>query len=100
MPSSWRTVALSREMRIRTSRRRQPAARQAQEAAWDLVWQRRAVYFATVAASLYLLVQPLRAPVPEGQAIDLGVVARLLGFVASLLPSLVAPWIRSAGASR
>jgi hypothetical protein len=33
---------------------------QAQETAWNLVWWRRLVYFATVAASLWLLVRPFR----------------------------------------
>ncbi|MGH9374207.1 MAG: phospholipase effector Tle1 domain-containing protein, partial [Vicinamibacterales bacterium] len=67
---------------------------QAQEAAWDLVWRRRVVYFATVAASLYLLVQPLRAPVPAGTAIEPGLVARLLATVGSFTPAVVDPWIR------
>jgi hypothetical protein len=66
----------------------------AQESAWNLVWQRRIVYFATVAVSLYLIIQPLRAPVAAGALIERGVVARVLGLLDSFLPALVAPWIR------
>ena len=66
----------------------------AQEAAWDLVWQRRIVYFATVAVSLYLLVQPLLAPVVEGTRGVRNAGARFVGLIGSFLPSLAAPWIR------
>ena len=66
----------------------------AQEKAWDLVWQRRAVYFAAVFATIYLLVLPLRDPVPASATIELGIVAKAIGLVASFLPGMFAPWVR------
>lgn len=66
----------------------------AQESAWDLVWQRRVVYFATVAASLYLILKPVFARVLEGTTFERGLVARGLDGLQSFLPALAAPWIR------
>jgi hypothetical protein len=64
-----------------------------QEAAWDLVWQRRLVYFATVAASLYLLIQPLRHSALDGAPAEAGSLARLIALAGSWLPSFASPWI-------
>jgi hypothetical protein len=65
----------------------------AQEACWDLVWQRRAVYFAAVAASLFLLGQPLRAPVENVNTIEMGLVARGLEAMRSFVPGFASRWI-------
>jgi hypothetical protein len=68
----------------------------AQEAAWDLVWKRRLVYFATVAVSLALLVAPLVDAAADGRVIvhEPMLVSRAIGLAAQWLPAFVAPWAR------
>jgi hypothetical protein len=66
----------------------------AQEAAWDLVWWRRVAYFAAVAVTLVLLVQPFR----EGADVirrspERGTAGRLVALAGEWLPSLASPWI-------
>ena len=66
----------------------------AQEAAWDLVWRRRVVYFAVVAVSLWLLLRPF---LPGAQAAvaagELGIGARLVSAVAAFTPWFLSPWM-------
>lgn len=65
----------------------------AQERAWDLVWWRRLVYFATVATSLTLAAFPLhfgRGPCASG---SFCVVASAIEVAGSFLPAFAAPWI-------
>jgi uncharacterized protein (DUF2235 family) len=67
----------------------------AQEAAWNLVWQRRVVYFTTVAASLVLAALPLSSG-QSGIGLLNGNFPALSAFVTAvggLLPSLASPWV-------
>jgi uncharacterized protein (DUF2235 family) len=66
-----------------------------QERAWNLVWKRRIVYFATVFASVVLMTLPFgtaggRLGLFDDAAPSLGMVVRALG---ALLPALASPWI-------
>jgi hypothetical protein len=68
----------------------------AQEAAWDLVWIRRVVYFATVALSLWLVCAPLADPVAPDRVVvrEPMLVSRAIAVAATWLPAFVAPWAR------
>src|SRR5262249_8056299 len=65
-----------------------------QERVWDLVWWRRVVYFATVAASLYLVLYPLSRYLPRSDAdtTALHPVSDVLGFTSVFLPNSGNPW--------
>jgi len=64
----------------------------AQEAAWNLVWRKRAVYFTAVAVSLGLALMPLAGQ--EGQSLERGALTRAVLALGELLPSLASPWVR------
>ena len=68
---------------------------QRQEWAWDWVWWRRVVYFATVAASVFLAAMPLLVwwrPGP-GPASALEIIRPVIFGVGKFLPSFASPWI-------
>ncbi len=67
---------------------------QAQETAWDTVWYRRIVYFATIAAVLALVLRPFR----DGadviiEASERGGAARAIQAIGAMLPSAASPWV-------
>jgi len=69
--------------------------RQAAEKVWDLVWKKRVVYFATVAAGFALALFPLYRHATEtcgGPACSIAPLIRSLGL---FLPSLAAPWLKA-----
>jgi hypothetical protein len=70
------------------------ARARAQEAAWNLVWWRRLVYFLTVIASVVLAIRPIwnRAANSE-QPAEPGMVTRVVDLVGDMLPSMASPWI-------
>ena len=73
---------------------RSTARVRAQEVIWDLVWLRRAAYFATVALTVGLLAWPLR----DGAEAVAGIAAsggglRLIGFIGGFLPESASPWV-------
>jgi uncharacterized protein (DUF2235 family) len=65
---------------------------QAQENVWNLVWWRRAAYFATVAASLTLASRPFTQPAVE--TLEQGAAARAIAAAGDMLPRFASPWIR------
>jgi hypothetical protein len=66
-----------------------------QERVWDMVWWRRVVYFATVAASLYIILYPLSRAVPRSakDTTALHPVSDALGFISVFLPNYGNPWL-------
>jgi Uncharacterized alpha/beta hydrolase domain (DUF2235) len=67
---------------------------EAQEAAWDRVWLKRLVYFATVAVSLGLLLRPLGWGAEEASRVaEWGGPHRAIAFVGGFLPSYASPWV-------
>lgn len=66
-----------------------------QETAWNWVWRRRVVYFATVFASLYLAALPLiNTKWPGlGQASWAEMLIPVADMVGEVLPNFVSPWI-------
>jgi hypothetical protein len=75
---------------------RERAARSgAQEAAWNLVWWKRAVYFVAVGVSLLLALMPfVRGATSPGRALERGALTRAVLSLGELLPSLASPWVR------
>ncbi len=66
-----------------------------QESAWNLIWLKRIVYFATVAASLYLVLYPLQKQLPayveyESRVRWLSDIVRMVG---AFLPNAMDTWI-------
>jgi uncharacterized protein (DUF2235 family) len=66
-----------------------------QERAWNLIWLKRIVYFATVAASLYLVLYPLQKQLPvyveyESRIRWLSDMVRMIG---AFLPNAMDTWI-------
>lgn len=68
-----------------------------QEAAWDLVWRRRVVYFLTVAASLCVAALPLVVAScgGPGEASRAAFLIPLIELVRAFLPELAAPWLNA-----
>jgi hypothetical protein len=67
---------------------------EAQEAAWDRVFLKRLVYFATVMASLTLLLRPLGWGAEEASRItEWGGPQRAVAFLGGFLPSYASPWV-------
>jgi hypothetical protein len=65
----------------------------AQESAWNLVWWRRVLYFATLAVSAVLLARPfLEDAAPLGPA-ERTVASQLIAIVGENLPALATPWV-------
>jgi uncharacterized protein (DUF2235 family) len=74
----------------------QTAARaKAQEGVWDLVWGRRVVYFATVAASLYLALFPIIHQTVKSAEYEtpLRPTAQTVRVVGAFLPGFASWWI-------
>jgi uncharacterized protein (DUF2235 family) len=74
----------------------QAAARaKAQESIWDLVWGRRVVYFATVAASLYLALFPVIHQTVKSAEYEtpLRPTAQAIRLVGAFLPGFAGWWI-------
>ena len=69
----------------------------AQEQVWNLVWARRVVYFATVAATLHLVLYPLsRALPPEAElSTTLRPVSDLVQMIGAILPSALDVWVNA-----
>jgi uncharacterized protein (DUF2235 family) len=69
----------------------------AQERVWNIVWLRRLVYFATVAASLYLAIYPLvrAAPKADEYATWLRPLSDSIRIIGSFLPGALAVWINA-----
>ena len=67
-----------------------------QERAWNWVWGRRVVYFATVLASLYLAILPLDHPARLGGcATALCFLSSVIGAAGAVLPGFASPWIEA-----
>jgi hypothetical protein len=64
-----------------------------QENAWDLVWRKRVVYFATVAVTLLLVLLPFNQRAGTGPPIERGALARLILSLGEFLPSLAERWV-------
>jgi uncharacterized protein (DUF2235 family) len=66
----------------------------AQEHVWNDIWKRRIVYFATVGATLWLLVFPLVSAATREDEFTSPIrwVSDLIRIVGSFLPSLADPW--------
>jgi uncharacterized protein (DUF2235 family) len=77
-----------------TSQQAQARAK-AQEQVWNLVWARRVVYFATVAATLHLVLYPLVRALPPSYEMStpLRPVSDLLRMVGAFLPDALDVWI-------
>jgi hypothetical protein len=71
------------------------ARAKAQEEVWNLVWLRRVVYFATVAASLYLLLYPLVQTFPPAAeySTPLRPVSDVIRFLGGFAPGALKPWL-------
>lgn len=64
----------------------------AQEAAWDLVWWRRLVYFTTVAVTLTVLARPF-GNAAAAEAVETNAAGRAVAAVGGLLPGFASPWV-------
>jgi len=65
-----------------------------QERTWNLVWWRRIIYFATVAASALIVIAPFVFTRRDGGIDGEGaLVSRLVSIAGSMLPGLTAPWV-------
>jgi uncharacterized protein (DUF2235 family) len=73
------------------------ARAKAQEQVWNLVWARRVVYFATVAATLHLVLYPLVRALPPSYEMStpLRPVSDLLRMIGSFLPDALDVWINA-----
>jgi hypothetical protein len=71
------------------------ARAKAQEEVWNLVWLRRVIYFATVLASLYLLLYPLVQSFPPAAeySTPLRPVSDLIRFLGGFAPGALKPWL-------
>ena len=69
----------------------------AQERVWNLVWFRRVVYFATVFATLYLLLYPLFRIFPRVDEFSTSFrpVSDLIRLVGTFVPSAFEPWLNA-----
>jgi uncharacterized protein (DUF2235 family) len=67
----------------------------AQESIWNVVWRRRAVYFLTVFASLYMVVYPLvrESYAYQEMATRLRIVSDTIKLVGAFLPSGATRWL-------
>ena len=101
VPAATRTTPLvSRELRERLTGDKAAAAARAQatEALWDVVWYRRLTYFATLAATLLLLLMPFyvaslpTAPFLADGRTWIGGIIRLLALI---LPNFAGEWIEA-----
>jgi hypothetical protein len=63
-----------------------------QEAAWNLVWLKRFVYFLTVGVSLVLALLPFIGDAPT--TAERGPISRVILSLGQFLPSFAAPWVR------
>lgn len=66
-----------------------------QESAWDIIWQRRIVYFLTVIASIYLAAFPLMKALPVTAEMEskLRWVSDIVRLMGGFLPGVAEPWI-------
>jgi uncharacterized protein (DUF2235 family) len=65
-----------------------------QAVVWNVVWWRRVVYFATVLASLGVLVRPFVPGVPRWLLdAEVPLVSGVIGMLGSALPDLARPWL-------
>jgi hypothetical protein len=73
------------------------ARAKAQERVWNIVWLRRLVYFATVAASLNLVIYPLFRALPKADEYSTWMrpVSDSIRVIGSFLPNALAVWINA-----
>jgi uncharacterized protein (DUF2235 family) len=73
------------------------ARAKAQERVWNIVWFRRLVYFATVAASLNLVIYPLFRALPKADEYTtwLRPVSDTIRIIGSFLPNALAVWMNA-----
>jgi uncharacterized protein (DUF2235 family) len=64
-----------------------------QEQAWDLVWWKRVVYFATVAVTLWLILLPFKERVGTAPPVEQNLFARLILSLGQFLPSPADRWV-------
>jgi uncharacterized protein (DUF2235 family) len=64
-----------------------------QERVWNLVWQRRVVYFATVLASLVLLAAPFLRPNFWGLNASVPTLSGVIGLLSWVLPDAASTWV-------
>lgn len=69
----------------------------AQEAIWNVVWQRRIVYFLTVFTTIYLVAYPLLSAEPASAEFStrFTMVSGLLRLIGNVLPGIASTWIDS-----
>ena len=67
----------------------------AQEAVWNIVWQRRIVYFLTVFSTIYLVAYPfIRAQPPSAEfSTRLTMIATAIRLLGNVLPGIASTWI-------
>jgi uncharacterized protein (DUF2235 family) len=70
-----------------------PARLAMQENVWDFVWLKRVVYFATVAATLVLVILPFRSGAGVGAPVERSAPARLILTLGGYLPSAADRWV-------
>ena len=79
---------------VRPSFEQHPPARLAlQENAWDFVWWKRVAYFATVAATLWLVILPFKNRVGTGAPVERNAASRLILTLGEYLPSGAERWV-------
>ncbi len=64
-----------------------------QEQAWDLVWWKRVVYFATVAVTIALILLPFKERIGTAPPVERNAAARLILSLGQFLPSLADRWV-------
>ncbi|MEH2570564.1 DUF2235 domain-containing protein [Bradyrhizobium sp. AZCC 2289] len=67
----------------------------AQEAVWNIVWQRRIVYFLTVFSTIYLVAYPLFSAQPSSAEYStrFTMVSGILRLLGNVLPGIASTWI-------
>jgi uncharacterized protein (DUF2235 family) len=96
LPGAYRETTASGDVRPLTSHTLDISKTRAdhQERAWDWVWARRVVYFATLLVSLSLLALPWFDPWPAGGNATLdGILKPAIHFLGGFLPELACRWI-------
>jgi Uncharacterized alpha/beta hydrolase domain (DUF2235) len=66
-----------------------------QEGIWNVVWRRRVIYFATVLASMYLVIYPFFriAPAEDEFNSPISFVSQAIRLLQQVLPGFMSPWM-------